>query len=122
MNEVRTNKPSLFKVESKCIISTTDMSFDEEVFESALPVLVLFGAERCAQCKEMLPDVEEIVFSKNDALKACWVDIDKYKSLATRLRIRGIPNLLLFKDGAMESRLSGLQSDDNIIKWLDNNL
>ena len=122
MNEVKANKPSLFKVESECIVSTTDLVFDEEVFESALPVLVLFGAERCAQCKEMLPDVEEIAFSRKDALKACWVDIDKYKSLATRLRIRGIPNLLLFKDGAMESRLSGVQSDDDISDWLDNQL
>ena len=122
MNEVRTNKPSLFKVENECIISTTDLSFDEEVFESALPVLVLFGAERCAQCKEMLPDVEEIASSRKDALKACWIDIDKYKSLATRLRIRGIPNLLLFKDGAMESRLSGLQPMDEILDWIDGHL
>ena len=122
MNEDRTNKPSLFKVESEWIISTTDLSFDEEVFESALPVLVLFGAERCAQCKEMLPDVEEIASSRKGLLKACWVDIDKYKSLAIRLRIRGIPNLLLFKDGAMESRLSGLQPMDEILDWLDGHL
>ena len=118
MTQAKSEKPSLFKVESECIISTTDISFDEEVFESALPVLVLFGAERCAQCKQMLPDVEDIVSSRQETLKGCWVDIDKYKSLATRLRIRGIPNLLLFKDGAMESRLVGVQQSEDITQWL----
>lgn len=122
MNQEQTTKPSLFKVENDSIITTTDLSFDEEVFESALPVLVLFGAERCAQCKEMLPDVVDIASSRKEALKACWVDIDKYKSLATRLRIKGIPNLLLFKDGAMESRLSGLQPMDNIEDWIEDHL
>lgn len=122
MTEENNEKPALFKSESKFIHTTTDADFDEDVFESPSPVLVLFGAERCAQCKEMYPDVEEIASGRESSLKVCWVEVDQYKSLSQRFRIRGIPNLLLFKDGAMESRLSGLQPLDEIEEWLDDTL
>lgn len=122
MNQEKNDKPALFKSESKFVLTTTDADFDEDVFESPSPVLVLFGAERCAQCKEMFPDVEQIASDRKSSLKACWVEVDKYKSLSQRFRIKGIPNLLLFKDGAMESRLSGLQPLDEIEEWLDDTL
>jgi len=113
-------KPKLFTMESENIISLTDSNFDEETYESELPALVMFGAERCAQCKEELPMIEEIAGEYKGRVKVCWIEVDKYPTLQQRLRLRGIPNLLLFKEGAVEGRLGGLREKDEVVEMLEN--
>jgi len=90
-------------------------NFDTLTFDSAIPVLVFFGAERCQVCKELLPTVEEIAGEFAGKMNFYWVDVDADKSLATRFRLRGIPQLLIFADGEIKERIGGLAEKEDII-------
>ena len=99
--------------------SLTDENFDQETFDSSDPVLVFFGAERCSVCKELMPVVEEIAGDYTGRLKVCWVDVDQYRSLFKRFRLRGIPTLLLFKNGEAEDRIGGLHPKEELASRID---
>lgn len=100
--------------------SLTDDNFDQETFESSGPVMVFFGAERCPVCKELAPVVDEIADEYTGRLKVCWVDVDGYRSLFKRFRLRGIPTLLLFKNGEVEERIGGLHPKEELVSKIDN--
>lgn len=102
----------------RLFFNLTEANFDEETFESREPVLVFFGAVRCSVCKELQPIVEEIADEYTGKLKVCWVDVDEYKSLIKRFRIRGIPNLILFKNGEVEERLGGLHAKEELVSLI----
>ena len=101
------------------VAEITDLEFDSYTFESNMPVMVLFTAERCGVCKELLPIVEEIAEKYADNLKTYKIDVDIYKSIATRLRLRGIPQVLFFKEGEIKERIGGLRSEEELEEIID---
>ncbi len=96
-----------------------EADFDLHTFESARPALVFFGAERCSVCQELLPTIEELG-PEFPEVKMYWVDVDLNKSLFSRFRLRGIPTLLLFKDGVAGKRIGGLRTKEELISFLQN--
>lgn len=101
------------------IISITDEKFDELTFESRVPVMVFFGSKQCAVCKELFPIMQEISSDYADILNIYWVDVNKYKPLFQRFRLKGIPNLLLFSNGEVQERISGLHPKEVIAEVIN---
>jgi thioredoxin 1 len=96
-------------MESKLILSIFEDNFDELTFESSIPVIAFFSANRCGVCKLLAPILEEIASDYNGKLKIYSINVDEHDSLATRFRLNGIPTLLIFKDGEVRERISGFQ-------------
>ncbi|MBL7175848.1 MAG: thioredoxin [Desulfobacteraceae bacterium] len=100
-----------------------ETNFDSKTFDSSEPSLVYFGAEqRCAICKRLCPLVEELAGEYAGKLKVCKVDVDQHQSLARRFRLRGIPTLLLFKDGLVEDQIGGFHGKEALVSFLDKHL
>jgi len=90
-------------------LTLTDANFDQEVLNSGIPVLVDFWAAWCSPCKMMAPTVDAVADEFASSLKVGKVDVDNNLSTATRYGIRGIPTLLLFKDGrVVEQRVGAI--------------
>ncbi len=96
----------------------TDASFKEEVLESDTPVLVDFWAPWCGPCKIISPLVEEIAKEYQGRLKVGKLNVDENAQTATQYGIRGIPTLLLFKDGQAVEQIIGAVPKDYIISKL----
>lgn len=106
-------------MDSNLIASISESEFDSLTFESSSPALVFFGAERCSVCKELLPTVEEIAEEYSGKMNVYWVDVDQYKALFKRFRLRGIPNLLLFSGGEVKERIGGLHTREELVEMID---
>lgn len=106
-------------MESERIPTITTANFDGLTFDSSEPVIAYFGAERCTVCKELLPTVEEIAAEFEGRLRIYWVDVDNDKNLATRFRLRGIPQLLFFNKGEIVEKMGGLNTKEDIVAVLN---
>ena len=104
------------------ITHVTDAEFQNEVLSSDVPVLVDFWAEWCGPCKMIAPVLEEIANEYGDRLKVCKVDVDANPDLPGKFGIRGIPTLLLFKDGGVAATKVGALSKTQLKEFLDANL
>jgi len=100
----------------------TDQNFEAEVLKSDKPVLVDFWAEWCAPCRMMAPAVEAIAAEYADRAKVGKLNVDENQSSAGRYNIRGIPTLLLFKNGEIEEQSVGVTSKDAIAQMLERHL
>jgi thioredoxin 1 len=100
----------------------TDQNFEAEVLKSDKPVLVDFWAEWCAPCRMMAPAVEAVAVEFADRAKVGKLNVDENQSSAGRYNIRGIPTLLLFKNGEIEEQSVGVTSKDAIAKMLERHL
>jgi thioredoxin 1 len=104
------------------ILHVSDATFDKEVLECPLPVLVDFWADWCAACKMIAPLVGEISREYQEKIKVAGVNVEEGVRTTSRYGVRGIPVLLLFKDGEVKETLVGLVPKDLIIealsKWL----
>jgi thioredoxin 1 len=98
----------------------TDSNFNEEVVSSELPSLVDFWAEWCAPCKSIAPAVEELAKEYQSKVKIGKLNVDENPKTATQYGIRGIPTLLLFKEGKVVKQVVGVKSKVEIQKVLDN--
>lgn len=96
-------------MDSELVKSISADIFDDLTFESIIPTVIFFTAERCNVCKSLYPVIEEIAVDYNEKLKIFSVDVDKNKSLAKRFKLRSIPTLLIFKHGEVMERISGFQ-------------
>ena len=97
----------------------TDASFQKEVLQSAVPVLVDFWAEWCGPCKMLGPVLEELAGEYVGRVKVGKVNIDEHQKVASDYGIRAIPTLLLFKDGEVAEQIVGLRSKRDLKASLD---
>lgn len=97
-------------------------SFDEDVLKSDRPVLVDYWAEWCGPCKMIAPILDEIASEYGDRVKVCKVNVDENQETATRFGIRGIPTLMLFKNGDVEATKVGAVSKSQLAAFLDSHI
>ncbi|GIT12199.1 MAG: thioredoxin [Chloroflexota bacterium] len=100
-------------------LEVTDDSFASEVLNSELPVLGDFWAEWCGPCKMVSPIVEELSKEYNGKVKVAKLDVDSNPQTATNYGIRGIPTLLMFKDGSAVDQIVGPVPKTQIAERLD---
>ncbi|MBR2743250.1 MAG: thioredoxin [Clostridia bacterium] len=94
---------------SEKIINLTADAFDEQVINSATPVLVDFWASWCGPCKMIAPEVDKLAENYAGRLKVCKVNVDDEPSLAAEYMVMSIPTLILFKDGEIVDKLVGVR-------------
>jgi thioredoxin 1 len=104
------------------ILHVSDETFDQEVLKSELPVLVDFWAEWCGPCKMLAPIVDEIAKEYEGRLKVCKLDIDANPLTAPKYGIRGIPTLMLFKNGDVAATKVGAISKAQLSAFIDSNI
>ena len=97
----------------------TDQSFEQDVLNSEVPVLVDFWAEWCGPCKMLAPTVEKVANEYEGKAKVVKLNIDDNNQVAQRYGIKGIPTLILFKNGSEADRTVGLTSKDNSARMID---
>ena len=100
----------------------TDSNFDEEIKNSKVPILVDFWAEWCGPCKQIGPILEDIGEVKKDKLKILKLNIDENPQTPQKFGVRGIPTLMLFKDGKLVDTKVGSLPKNMLESWLDPNL
>ena len=107
---------------SEHILQVKDAEFDEKVLKAELPVLVDFWAEWCGPCKMIAPILEEIATEYAGKLAVAKVDIDSNPATPQRYGVRGIPTLILFKDGEVHATKVGALSKSQLASFIDTNL
>ena len=104
------------------IVHVTDGSFEEDVLRAEDPVLVDYWAEWCGPCKAIAPILGEIAEEYSGRLKIAKLNIDENPSTPPKYGIRGIPTLMLFKDGNVEATKVGALSKSQLSAFLDSNI
>ena len=97
----------------------TDDSFDADVLNSSELVLVDFWAEWCGPCKQIAPALEEIDAEMNDKVTVTKINIDENPMTPSKYGVRGIPTLMLFKDGQVAATKVGALPKNKIVEWIN---
>ncbi len=100
----------------------TDENFDSEVLKASKPTLVDFWAEWCGPCKQVAPILEEISNEMEDQVIVAKHNIDEHPNQPTKYGVRGIPTMLLFKDGELKASKVGATTKSNIVSWIKENI
>jgi thioredoxin 1 len=100
----------------------TDESFETDVVKATTPTVVDFWAEWCGPCKQIGPILEEISDEMKDQVVIAKHNIDEEPNSPTKYGIRGIPTMLLFKDGQLKATKVGATTKSNIISWIKENI
>jgi len=103
-------------------VHTTDATFSQDVLKSDKPVLLDFWAEWCGPCKMIAPILDEIAGEYKDRLKIAKIDIDANPQTPRTFGIRGIPTLILFKNGSVEAQKVGAVSKSQLSAFLESHL
>lgn len=101
------------------VLTLTDENFQQEVLESKVPVLVDFWAPWCGPCRMVGPIVESLAVDNEGKLVVGKLNVDENKDTAVKYGIRGIPTLIIFKDGAEVKRIVGAQGKPQLQKVID---
>ena len=104
---------------SDAIVHVTDASFADEVLNATTPVLVDFWAAWCGPCKMIAPILDDLAGQYEGKLKIAKVDVDANKETPGKFNIRGIPTLIIFKDGNVEATKVGALSRTQLIDFID---
>jgi len=104
------------------IVHVTDDNFEQEVLKSDIPVLVDYWAEWCGPCKMIAPVLDEIAEEYDGKVKVTKLNIDEQPNTPPRYGIRGIPTLMLFKDGEVEATKVGAVSKSQLTAFIDSNI
>ena len=98
--------------------ATTDKGFEVDVLKAEGPVLVDFWAEWCGPCKSLAPKLEEIAGEMSGKVKIVKLDIDSNREVTEKFGVRGIPTLILFKNGQQVNQIVGNRSKDEIVNLI----
>jgi thioredoxin 1 len=104
------------------ILHLSDDSFEQDVIKSSDPVLVDYWAEWCGPCKMIAPILEEIASEYGGRIKVAKLNIDDNPQTPPKYGIRGIPTLMLFKDGNVEATKVGALSKSQLTAFIDSNI
>lgn len=104
------------------IQEVSDQTFEQDVLQSDKPVLVDYWAEWCGPCKAIQPILEEIAGDYGDRLKVARLNIDDNPDTPPKYGIRGIPTLMLFKEGNVEATKVGALSKSQLTAFIDSNV
>jgi thioredoxin 1 len=104
------------------IIHTSDDSFEQDVLQSAIPVLVDYWAEWCGPCKMIAPILDEVAKEYEGRSKVAKLNIDENQQTPPKYGIRGIPTLMLFKNGNVEATKVGALSKSQLTAFIDSNI
>jgi len=107
---------------SSNINPVTDDTFEPEVLNSDLPVLVDYWAEWCGPCKSIAPILDEVAQEYGGRLKIAKMNVDENQQVPAKFGIRGIPTLMLFKNGNLEATKVGALSKSQLTAFLDSNI
>jgi len=99
-------------------VAVTDASFEVDVLQSSKPVLVDFWAEWCGPCKQIAPALEQIARDLEGAVTVAKLNIEESPTTPSRYGVRGIPTMMLFKDGQMTAMKVGAMPKQKILDWL----
>ncbi len=99
-------------------VTVTDESFEQDVLKAGKPVLVDFWAEWCGPCKQIAPALEQIAEELHDQVTIAKLNIEDSPTTPSRYGVRGIPTMMLFKDGQMASMKVGAMPKQKILEWL----
>ena len=99
-------------------VKVTDETFEQDVLKAGQPVLVDFWAEWCGPCKQIAPALEQIADELASQVTIAKVDIDNSPTTPARYGVRGIPTMMLFRDGQMASMKVGAMPKSKILEWL----
>ena len=103
-------------------VAVTDATFDEEVKNSDIPVVVDFWAEWCGPCKQIGPALEEIAVEMDGKVKVAKVDVDSNPNTAVQMGVRGIPALFIFKNGEVVSNRAGAAPKAALQTWINESI
>ena len=107
---------------SSSIHHVTDESFEPDVLKSDVPVLLDYWAEWCGPCKSIAPILEEVAKDYEGRLKIAKINVDENQAVPAKFGIRGIPTLMLFKNGNVEATKVGALSKSQLTAFLDSNI
>lgn len=107
---------------SDSILHITDSSFEEEVLKSARPVMLDFWAEWCGPCKMIAPILDELAGQYKGQLTVAKINIDDNQKTPETYAVRGIPTLILFKDGEVAATRVGAASKSQLEAFIDANI
>ena len=100
----------------------TDENFETDVVKAPMPTVVDFWAEWCGPCKQIGPVLEEISDEMKDQVVIAKHNIDEEPNTPTKYGVRGIPTMLLFKDGQLKATKVGATTKSNIVSWIKENI
>jgi len=107
---------------SDLIKHVSDTSFQADVIDAQTPVLVDFWAEWCGPCKMIAPVLDEVASTYSGKLKVAKVNVDENREIPAKFGIRGIPTLMLFKDGQLAATKVGAMSKAQLTAFIDQQL
>ena len=107
---------------SNAIVYVSDATFEAEVLKSATPVLVDYWAEWCGPCKMIAPILDDVAKEYSGKLKVAKLNIDENQDTPPKYGIRGIPTLMLFKNGNVEATKVGALSKTQLAAFIDANI
>ncbi len=107
---------------NELIKHTTDATFDADVLKSTTPVLVDYWAEWCGPCKAIAPILDDVATSYSGKLKIAKMNVDENREIPAKFGIRGIPTLMLFKDGQLAATKVGALSKSQLTAFIDQQL
>ncbi|MFO1046802.1 MAG: thioredoxin TrxA [Geminicoccaceae bacterium] len=104
------------------LTQTSDTAFEQDVLKSSKPVLVDFWAEWCGPCKMIAPHLEAVAEQFGEQIEVIKVNIDENPLTPTRYGVRGIPTLMLFKNGEVAATKVGAAPKGKLVEWVSENI